>query len=74
MDRCYLYTHYSYRYLTLFISNIALGIICVIEGIFYLTKSDEELNKPILLKRKNGFNLSFITKLATHNRQLTTDD
>lgn len=41
--------------LTLFISNIVLGIICVIEGIFYLTKSDEEFEQTYIVEKKKWF-------------------
>lgn len=46
---------WAITWIFLFIPNIVLGIIAFIEGIIYLTKSDEEFEKLYLVERKQWF-------------------
>lgn len=39
----------------LFIPNIALGVMALVEGIIYLTKSDEEFEQTYLIQKKQWF-------------------
>jgi TM2 domain-containing membrane protein YozV len=46
---------FAVTWLLLFIPNIALGIMAIIEGIIYLTKSDEEFEQLYLVQKKKWF-------------------
>jgi len=46
---------FAVTWLLLFIPNIALGIMATIEGIIYLTKSDEEFEQLYLVQKKKWF-------------------
>jgi len=42
-------------WILLFTPNIVLGIIALIEGIIYLTKTDEEFHQRYIVEKKNWF-------------------
>ncbi len=42
-------------WILLFIPNIALGVIALVEGIIYLTKSDEEFEQLYVIQKKQWF-------------------
>ena len=42
-------------WLLLFIPNFVLGLIAFIEGIIYLTKSDEEFEQAYVVQKKKWF-------------------
>jgi TM2 domain-containing membrane protein YozV len=46
---------FAITWILLCIPNIALGIIAVIEGIIYLTKSDEEFEQLYVIQKKKWF-------------------
>jgi TM2 domain-containing membrane protein YozV len=46
---------FAVTWLLLFIPNIALGIMATIEGIIYLTKSDEEFEQLYVVQKKKWF-------------------
>ncbi len=46
---------FAVTWMLLFIPNIALGIMATIEGIIYLTKSDEEFEQLYIVQKKKWF-------------------
>jgi TM2 domain-containing membrane protein YozV len=46
---------FALTWIMLFIPNIALGIIAFVEGIIYLTKSDEEFERLYVVEKKHWF-------------------
>ena len=46
---------FAVTWVMLFLPNIALGIIALIEGIIYLTKSDEEFEQQYVVQKKKWF-------------------
>ncbi|MGA9116052.1 MAG: TM2 domain-containing protein [Bacteroidota bacterium] len=46
---------FAVTWLMLFIPNIVLGIIAFVEGIIYLTKSDEEFERDYVVQKKQWF-------------------
>jgi TM2 domain-containing membrane protein YozV len=46
---------FAVTWLLLFTPNIALGIIALVEGIIYLTKSDEEFEQTYVVNKKSWF-------------------
>ena len=46
---------FAITWMLLFIPNIALGVMAFVEGIIYLTKSDEEFEQMYVVQRKQWF-------------------
>ena len=46
---------FAFTWMLLFIPNIALGVMAFVEGIIYLTKSDEEFEQMYVVQRKRWF-------------------
>jgi hypothetical protein len=46
---------FAVTWLFLFIPNIVLGIIAIVEGIIYLTKTDEEFEQVYVVQKKQWF-------------------
>lgn len=46
---------FAITWIMLFIPNIALGVIALVEGILYLTKSDEEFEQMYVVQKKQWF-------------------
>jgi len=46
---------FAITWLMLFIPNLALGVIALIEGILYLTKTDEEFEQTYVVQKKQWF-------------------
>ena len=46
---------FAVTWLMLFIPNIVLGVIALVEGILYLTKSDEEFEQLYVVQKKKWF-------------------
>jgi TM2 domain-containing membrane protein YozV len=46
---------FAVTWMLLFIPNLALGIIALVEGIIYLTKSDEEFEQLYVVQKKQWF-------------------
>lgn len=46
---------FAITWVVVFIPNIALGVIALIEGIIYLTKSDEEFEQLYVVQKKQWF-------------------
>jgi len=46
---------FAVTWIMLFIPNIVLGVIALVEGILYLTKSDEEFEQTYVMNKKEWF-------------------
>ncbi len=46
---------FAITWLFLFVPNIVLGVIAVVEGIIYLTKSDEDFEQTYVVQKKQWF-------------------
>ncbi len=46
---------FALTWIMLFIPNIVLGVIALVEGILYLTKTDEEFEQTYVLNKKEWF-------------------
>jgi TM2 domain-containing membrane protein YozV len=46
---------FAITWLLLFMPNIALWVMALVEGIIYLTKSDEEFEQTYLIQKKQWF-------------------